>query len=54
MMIPTYKNETFWSFHPPFLTDFETFWSLDPRRVRRVSHTTTRQLSSPSASEVFF
>ena len=32
--------------------DFETFWSLDPRRVRRVSHTTTRQLSSPAASEV--
>ena len=29
-----------------------TFWSLDPRRERRVSHTTTRQLSSPAASEV--
>ena len=28
---------------PPFLTDFETFWSLDPRRVRRVSHTSARQ-----------
>ena len=36
----------------PFLTDFETFWSLDPCRVRRVSHTSARQLSSPSASEV--
>ena len=29
-----------------------TFWSYDPRRVGRVSHTTTRQLSSPAASEV--
>jgi len=37
---------------PPFLTQKYTFWSYDPRRVGRVSHTTTRQLSSPSASEV--
>ena len=38
---------------PPFFDHFETFWSLDPRRVRRVSHTSARQLSLPSrASEV--
>jgi hypothetical protein len=37
MMISTYKNETFLGFHPPFLTDFETFWSLDPCRNAGVS-----------------
>ena len=44
--------EDFLALQPQFLTDFYTFWSYDPRRVRRVSHTTTRQLSSPEASEV--
>ena len=40
---------------PLFLTDFETFCSLDPRRVRRVSHTHFQQLSLPlRASEVAF
>ncbi|MBQ9747172.1 MAG: hypothetical protein IJV98_00170, partial [Clostridia bacterium] len=38
---------------PLFLAQKYTFWSYDPRRVRRVSHTTTRQLSLPlRASEV--
>ena len=47
--------EDFLALQPQFLTDFYTFWSYDPRRVRRVSHTTTRQLSSPlRASEVAF
>ena len=41
-------------FPPPFLAHFETFWSLDARRVGRVADTTTRQLSSPAASEVAF
>ena len=42
-------------FPPPFLADFETFWSLDPRRKCRVSHTHFRQLSLPlRASEVAF
>ena len=32
-----------------------TFWAYDPRRVRRVSHTSARQLSLPlRASEVAF
>ena len=36
MMISTYKNETFLSFHP-FLADFETFWSPRPRGQFRLS-----------------
>ena len=45
------KNIPF-GFTTPVFDHFETFCSLDPRRVRRVSHTSARQLSSPAASEV--